>query len=69
MLNSEVKMSDGGKGSKPRPFSVDLKKFESNWDAIFNKKEKIEESAADYSEMLCVKLVEDGKERWGNCYN
>lgn len=27
-----------GKGSKPRPFSVDRKTFESNWDKIFGKK-------------------------------
>jgi len=33
-------MSDGGKGSKPRPFSVDDKKFEENWDRIFNKRKK-----------------------------
>ena len=26
-----------GKGSSPRPFSVDQKTFESNWDLIFNK--------------------------------
>ena len=26
-----------GKGSKPRPYSVDRETFESNWDAIFNK--------------------------------
>ena len=25
------------KGSSPRPFSVKLNKFDSNWDAIFNK--------------------------------
>ena len=31
-------MSDGGKGSAPRPFSVDQEKFASNWDAIFGKK-------------------------------
>ena len=30
------KMSDGGKGSKPRP--VDQKKYESNWEIIFGKK-------------------------------
>jgi len=29
-------MSDGGKGSIPRPFSVDKKTFEDNWDKIFN---------------------------------
>lgn len=27
-----------GKGSRPRPYSVDQKTFESNWDAIFGKK-------------------------------
>lgn len=27
-----------GKGSRPRPFSVDRKTFESNWDKIFSKK-------------------------------
>ena len=29
-----------GKGSKPRPFSVDRKTFESNWEKIFGKKNK-----------------------------
>ena len=28
------KMSDGGKGSNPRPFNVDTETFESNWKAI-----------------------------------
>ena len=27
-----------GKGSKPRPFSVDQETFNSNWDSIFKKK-------------------------------
>ena len=35
-------MSDGGKGSTPRPFSVDQKTFDSNWDAIFGKKKQTE---------------------------
>lgn len=35
-------MSDGGKGSKPRPFSVDQKTFDSNWDTIFGKKKQTE---------------------------
>ena len=33
-----------GKGSRPRPFSVDRKTFESNWDKIFVKKRKIQRS-------------------------
>lgn len=28
------KMSDGGKGSNPRPFDVDTKTFDNNWKAI-----------------------------------
>lgn len=28
-------MSDGGKGSKPRPYSVDKETFDNRWDAIF----------------------------------
>jgi hypothetical protein len=29
-----------GKGSKPRPFSVDRKTYESNWERIFGKKNR-----------------------------
>ena len=36
-------MSDGGKGSAPRPFSVDQKTYENNWEAIFGKKDKKDE--------------------------
>ena len=36
-------MSDGGKGSAPRPFSVDQETFKNNWEAIFGKKEKAEQ--------------------------
>jgi hypothetical protein len=28
-------MSDGGKGSSPRPFSVDTKTYENNFETIF----------------------------------
>ena len=31
-------MSDGGKGSIPRPYSVDQKTFANNWEATFGKK-------------------------------
>lgn len=30
-----------GKGSKPRPYSVDQQTYSNNWDAIFNKKKKM----------------------------
>jgi hypothetical protein len=35
-------MSNGGKGSAPRPFSVDQKTFDSNWNNIFGRKNKTE---------------------------
>ena len=31
-----------GKGDKPRPFSVDRKTFDDNWNRIFNKGKKLE---------------------------
>jgi len=31
-------MSDGGKGSSPRPYSVSQDVFENNWERIFGKK-------------------------------
>lgn len=30
-------MSDGGKGSAPRPYSVSAEDFSSRWDAIFKR--------------------------------
>ncbi len=40
-------MSDGGKGSRPRPLSVDQKTFDSNWDTIFNRQKKTEQEKFD----------------------
>ena len=36
-------MSDGGKGDKPRPFSVPKDTYDKNFEAIFGKKKKPEE--------------------------
>jgi len=36
-------MSDGGKGSKPRPFSVTQEEYDNRWDAIFSRDLKDEE--------------------------
>ena len=41
-------MSDGGKGSKSRPFSVSQKEYETRWDAIFGrdlKEEHLEDNS------------------------
>ena len=39
--------SDGGKGSTPRPFSVDKKTFDDNWDRIFKNEYQDELSTED----------------------
>ena len=40
-------MSDGGKGSRPRPFSVAQREYETRWDAIFGR--DLEEETEDTS--------------------
>jgi hypothetical protein len=52
-------MSDGGKGSSPRPYSVSQETFGNNFDAIFRKKTpqeiddaKAEDEAFEYMKRL-----------------
>lgn len=52
-------MRDGGKGDKPRPFSIGLEKFDAQWEAIFGKKEKKE---ADLEPIPFAGLVDTGEE-------
>jgi hypothetical protein len=33
-------MTTGGKGDKPRPYSIPLAEFDNRWDTIFGKKDK-----------------------------
>jgi hypothetical protein len=40
-------MSDGGKGSKPRPFSVSQAEFDKRFDAIFGNKKKSDKEKFD----------------------
>lgn len=42
-------MSDGGKGSSPRPISVPFEEYASSWDKVFKKKETLIERM-DYVE-------------------
>lgn len=37
-------MAEAGKGSRPRPYSVDKQTYDQNWDNIFNKKMTPEEA-------------------------
>lgn len=36
-----------GKGSSPRPYSVDQKTFDKNWDAIFNNPQERDDAIAE----------------------
>ena len=44
-------MSNGGKGSSPRPFSVDQKTFDNNWDRVFNRKKQTDAEKFDQAIM------------------
>ena len=46
-----------GKGSAPRPFEVDQKTFESNWEAIFGKRKT--DNGSDKHDDLGEKGEED----------
>ena len=43
-------MSDGGKGSTPRPFSVSDQEYASRWDAIFNRDSETDKPTRNNSE-------------------
>jgi len=45
-------MGDGGKGSSPRPYSVDQDTFADNWDKIFKKKKPDVEDGYEQEERL-----------------
>lgn len=49
-------MSDGGKGSSPRPFSVSNQEYSNRWDIIFgrelNDETKVEETVDNQEETV-----------------
>jgi hypothetical protein len=59
--------SDGGKGSRPRPYSVDQKTFDNNWDRIFNKKKQSESEKFDNKAVMQDEFYDlDDPDRVGN---
>ena len=71
----ERNMSDGGKGSRPRPFSVSQEEWNTRWDAIFQRdlqEEKQEGKSKEESidQRLWKKSLENmsknGNETWGD---
>ncbi len=54
----------GGKGSRPRPFSVSQAEFDNRWETIFGKKKKEEENipVLENEEMWSSRVIdEEGK--------
>ena len=49
-------MSDGGKGSKPRPISVSNEEYATRWDAIFAK--PVDEIAEADAERALLQMVD-----------
>ena len=58
--------NSNGKGSKPRPFSVDRKTFEENWDRIFSAKEQSDPFAENNTDTLQTpkKRKKNGYKEW-----
>lgn len=59
-------MSDGGKGSKPRPFSVSQEEFANSFERIFGKKEnkmqvRVKEDSTEFGKCGC------GRSPTGKC--
>jgi hypothetical protein len=59
-------MSDGGKGSKARPFSVDQETFENNFDRIFGKKKEDNTGVTknEYQDILSTEDCIDDLEKY-----
>lgn len=58
-------MNQGGKGDKPRPFSVDRQVYESNWDQIFQKKKPEEDvPVLENEEMWTQRVLDEEEQVW-----
>ena len=52
-------MSDGGKGSAPRPFSVSNHEYANRWDAIFGRDKKEDNTDTSKNEFQDVLSTEE----------
>jgi len=55
-------MSDGGKGSKPRPISVSNEEYAARWDAIFQR-DRINEKHETYLKVLEIEKKRKEKKK------
>ena len=52
-------MSDGGKGSKPRPISISQQEYDTRWDDIFSRDLKEDNTGTSKNEYYDVLTTED----------
>lgn len=59
-------MSDGGKGSAPRPFSVSNEEYAKRWDAIFGRDQEDDKPTgmSDIASKVLPQTVKDNVERF-----
>lgn len=55
-------MSDGGKGSKPRPLSVSNEEYASRWDAIFGRDKRKDDPQPSSEREAQTELDEDNRQ-------
>jgi len=51
-------MGDGGKGSRPRPFSVSQEEFDNRWENIFGKKNKEQKTIEEVSKLIAEETLD-----------
>jgi hypothetical protein len=56
-------MSDGGKGSKPRPFSVTQEQYDNRWNMIFQRDQKTEEEKFDEKVIMKNEYFESDEDK------
>lgn len=52
-------MSDGGKGSKPRPLSISQQEYDTRWDAIFCRDKLDDNTGVQKNEYYDIMSTED----------
>lgn len=56
-------MSDGGKGSRPRPFSVAQQEYDRRWDAIFGRDIQDDNTGTSKDELYDALTTEDALDK------
>ena len=57
-------MSDGGKGSKPRPFSISQEEYDARWDVIFQRDIPKEERVSDKNDEFELESLDPDERSW-----